>query len=171
MRRCAPSFARTPEGAPNISWRCRQAVRTIWKRSCPSQMESAQQGTPPWMCCRRQEIPARHRHGHLFDSFLTLYLEGRMTRPMKTARPAQAGRGHKVEDQSGAAFHRTAAASSSQPGRSWKNWASAALHLCLHLSTLRDRAYVRMDRQRYSRRQGPPGHHLPEQLLPPLCGL
>ena len=38
------------------------------------------------------------------------------------------------------------------------------------LSTLRDRAYVRMDRERfYSRRQGPAGHHLPQQLLPALC--
>ena len=169
------SFARTPEEvARYLDGDAARLYELIWKRAVASQMESAEQErTTVDVISADKKITLRATGTvTLFDGFLTLYLEGQDDASDEEGSKlpkVAAGDAAKVENVT-PAQHFT-----EPPPR----YSEASLVKKLEelgigrpstyasiLSTLRDRAYVRMDRGRFlSRRQGPAGHHLPEQLL------
>ena len=152
------SFARTPDQvARHLDADAARLYELIWKRSVASQMESAEQErtTVDVVSADKQIVLRATGTVTLFDGFLTLYLEGQDdeadeegSRLPKLA----AGDATKVE-QVNPAQHFT-----EPPPR----YSEASLVKKLEelgigrpstyasiISTLRDRAYVRMDRQRF----------------------
>jgi DNA topoisomerase-1 len=152
------SFARTPEEvAKYLDADAARLYELIWKRAVASQMESAEQErtTVDVVSADRRIVLRATGTVTLFDGFLTLYLEGHDDEADEDASrlpKLAAGDATKVEDVT-PAQHFT-----EPPPR----YSEASLVKKLEelgigrpstyasiISTLRDRAYVRMDRQRF----------------------
>ncbi|HWU55848.1 MAG TPA: type I DNA topoisomerase [Rhizomicrobium sp.] len=152
------SFARTPEQVSrHLDADAARLYELIWKRALASQMESAEQErtTVDVVSADKQIVLRATGTVTLFDGFLTLYLEGQDDESDEDgSRLPQltAGDATKV-DQVNPAQHFT-----EPPPR----YSEASLVKKLEelgigrpstyasiISTLRDRAYVRMDRQRF----------------------
>ncbi len=152
------SFARTPEDvARYLDADAAKLYELIWKRAVASQMESAEQErTTVDVLSADKKITLRATGTvTLFDGFLTLYLEGQDdesdedgSRLPKLA----AGDATKVETVTPAQHY-----TEPKPRYSEASLVKALEELGIGrpstyasiLSTLRDRAYVRMDRQRF----------------------
>ena len=176
------SFARTPEEvARYLDADAARLYELIWKRAVASQMESRRAGTHHRGCdFRRQEDhPARHRHRHLVRR-LPHPLSGRRGRRVRRRRLATAqGGGRRCHQGREGQLRRSISPSRRRaiPKPAWCKQAGRAghrpaFHLCLHPFHLaRPRLCADGPRALLSRRQGPAGHHLPQQLLPALCRL
>jgi DNA topoisomerase-1 len=152
------SFARTPEDvARYLDADAAKLYELIWKRAVASQMESAEQErtTIDVLSADKQITLRATGTVTLFDGFLTLYLEGQDdesdedgSRLPKLA----AGDATKVETVTPAQHY-----TEPKPRYSEASLVKALEELGIGrpstyasiLSTLRDRAYVRMDRQRF----------------------
>jgi DNA topoisomerase-1 len=161
------SFARTPdEVARYVDGDAAKLYELIWKRAVASQMESAQQErTTVDVVSADRKITLRATGTvTLFDGFLTLYLEGQDD-DLKSAAPLRG------DDEDGSRLPKVAAGDAAKveqvtPAQHFTEppprYSEASLVKKLEelgigrpstyasiISTLRDRAYVRMDRQRF----------------------
>jgi DNA topoisomerase-1 len=152
------SFARTPEEmARYIDGDAAKLYELIWKRAVASQMESAEQErtTVDVISADKQIVLRATGTVTLFDGFLTLYLEGQDDEADEDgSRLPKVAAGDKAEVQ-----NVTPAQHFTEPP---PRYSEASLVKRLEelgigrpstyasiLSTLRDRAYVKMDRQRF----------------------
>jgi DNA topoisomerase I len=152
------SFARTPEEmARYIDGDAAKLYELIWKRAVASQMESAEQErtTVDVISADKQIVLRATGTVTLFDGFLTLYLEGQDDETDEdSSKLPKVAAGDKTEVQDV-----TPAQHFTEPP---PRYSEASLVKRLEelgigrpstyasiLSTLRDRAYVKMDRQRF----------------------
>jgi DNA topoisomerase-1 len=161
------SFARTPEEvARYLDADAAKLYELIWKRAVASQMESAEQErtTVDVLSADKQITLRATGTVTLFDGFLTLYLEGQDD-DLKSGAPLRG------DDDEGSRLPKLAAGEAAKvsqvnPAQHFTEppprYSEASLVKKLEelgigrpstyasiLSTLRDRAYVRMDRQRF----------------------
>ena len=155
----------------------------IWKRTIASQMASAELERTTIDIAREKRRRARRRCAPparviRFDGFLTLYQEGRDDEedeeggrlPAMTARRAAGAR----EDRRDPAFHRAAAALHRSLAHQEDGGARhrPALDLCAdHGGAAQARLCPPRQEAAGAGGQGPPRHHLPGRLLPPLRGI
>ena len=175
------SFARTPEEvARYLDGDAAKLYELIWKRAVASQMESAEQErtTVDVMSADKQITLRATGTVTLFDGFLTLYLEGQ----------------DDASDEDGSRLPKLAAGDATKvekvnPAQHFTEppprYSEASLVKKLEelgigrpstyasiLSTLRDRAYVKMDRQRFMPEdKGRLVTTFLQQLLQALCRL
>jgi DNA topoisomerase-1 len=152
------SFARTPEEvARYLDADAAKLYELIWKRAIASQMESAQQErtTVDVVSADRKIVLRATGTVTLFDGFLTLYLEGQDDASDEDgSRLPQVAAGDKASiDKVNPAQHFTEPPPRYSEASLVKKMEELGIGrpstYASILSTLRDRAYVKMDRQRF----------------------